>query len=64
VNRERIAEALRQVAGHPLSLQFELSEDGAHDGSLNEEEAIRRIVDAFDAEDVLEEGPGDLPTTR
>jgi DNA polymerase-3 subunit gamma/tau len=64
VNRERVAEALRQVAGESLALRLELSEEDGPDASelpesvLSEEEAIARIKEVFGAEDVIESEEG------
>ena len=63
-NRERIAEALRQVAGEALALRLELSEEDGSGTSelpesvLSEEEAIARIKEVFGAEDVIESEEG------
>jgi hypothetical protein len=60
-NRDRIADALRQVSGHRLGVRFQLDEQEAAEAeargepTLSEEEVIERIKEMFDAEDVLEE---------
>jgi hypothetical protein len=71
-NGERLVQALRLVAGRPLSVRIELSDlepagDAGSSGGLtglgrsgdvpSEDEMIDRIKDAFDAED-LPAGPG------
>ena len=63
-NRDRIAEAVRQVTGKSLVLEFALSDvaGGAAgsmqgDAHLSEDEAIERFKQMFDAEDVLEAAP-------
>jgi DNA polymerase-3 subunit gamma/tau len=64
-NRERIAEAIRQVTGRELALRLALDEEpgqpGAEPGEpvLSEEDAIARFKQEFDAEDVLDETPAD-----
>jgi DNA polymerase-3 subunit gamma/tau len=61
-NRDRIADALHQVSGHRLGVQFQLSEPEAAaeaetraEPILSEDEVIERMKEMFDAEDVLEE---------
>jgi hypothetical protein len=67
-NRDRIADALRQVSGHTLGVRFQLSEQEAAaetevgaEPTLSEDEVIERIKEMFDAEDVLEEQRDDPP---
>jgi len=67
-NRDRIADALRQVSGHRLGVRFQLSEQEAvaeaearAEPILNEDEVIERIKEMFDAEDVLEEKRDEPP---
>ncbi len=64
-NHQRVRDAVRQVTGHTLVLRFELIDDAdgedAGDQPTSEHEAIERVKELFDAEDVLEEAPGDGP---
>jgi DNA polymerase III subunit gamma/tau len=69
-NGERLVEALRLVAGRTLGVRIELrevegEEPAANPAALarpaNEESAIERIKDAFDAEDLPEPAPEDVP---
>jgi DNA polymerase III subunit gamma/tau len=68
VNGERLAEALKLVAGRPIAVRIELrdpSEDEVKaarmDSGLSEDQAIERIKDAFDAEDLTEPDPDPAP---
>jgi hypothetical protein len=53
------ADALRAVTGHRLALKYELREgNGGEDAdALSGEELVRRFMDEFDAEEILEDGP-------
>ncbi|MGH2916014.1 MAG: hypothetical protein ACRDMX_13600, partial [Solirubrobacteraceae bacterium] len=58
--RRAAAEALRAVIGSPLALRYELREQldegGARvDGELSHDELVRRLVDEFDAREVLDD---------
>ncbi|MGH2909785.1 MAG: hypothetical protein ACRDK8_10860, partial [Solirubrobacteraceae bacterium] len=63
--RRATAEALRSVVGAPLNLRYELrdlaeSEDApggapAAEPGLSQEELVRRLVDEFDAQEVLDD---------
>ena len=65
VNGERLAEALKLVAGHPVSVRIELRDRTDDEevkalrieSGLSEDQAIERMKDAFDAEDLTEPGP-------
>jgi DNA polymerase-3 subunit gamma/tau len=62
--RERIGEALRQVSGQTLGLEFRLAsgdESPESEAPLSEEEVIERFKQTFDAEDVLEEAISQTP---
>jgi len=57
-NGRRITDMLKLVAGRPLRLRIELTDDesvpaGQEALALDEDEVIRRVVDAFDAEEVV-----------
>jgi DNA polymerase-3 subunit gamma/tau len=58
-NGDRLRDAVRLVAGRPLGLRFELSEEredaGAHGGPRSEDELIERMKDEFDAQEVADE---------
>src|SRR5690349_1749212 len=63
-NADRLAEALRLVAGRPVSVRVELRERdddevkaGRMDSGFSEDQAIERIKDTFDAEDLSETEP-------
>jgi DNA polymerase-3 subunit gamma/tau len=62
-HRRATVEALRAVSGRGLGLRYELrdgeDEGGGQDGAtgLSGEELVRRFVEEFDAEEVLEEEP-------
>ncbi len=66
-NGQRISDMLERVAGRPLRVRIELTDDPvAHDAAapgerVDEEEAIRRLKDAFNAEEVVI-GGRDQPT--
>ena len=62
--RRATAEALRSVVGAPLNLRYELREVAADDGpegapaqdtGLSQEELVRRLVEEFDAQEVLDD---------
>jgi DNA polymerase-3 subunit gamma/tau len=65
VNAERLADALKLVAGHPVSVRIELRDRpddeevkaSKVETGLSEDQAIERMKDAFDAEDLSEPGP-------
>jgi DNA polymerase III subunit gamma/tau len=69
VNGDRLAEALKLVAGHPVSVRVELR-DRADDeevkasrmeSGLSEDQAIERMKNEFDAEDLTEPDPEEAP---
>jgi DNA polymerase-3 subunit gamma/tau len=68
-NSDRLAEALRLVAGRPVSVRVELRERDDDeevkasriDSGLSEDQAIERIKDTFDAEDMSETEPKTEP---
>ena len=52
------AEALRSVTGHRLLPRYELREEDEEDANgstLSGEELVRRFIEEFDAEEILEE---------
>jgi DNA polymerase III subunit gamma/tau len=56
-------EALRTVTGHRMTLTYELRDNGEADspeasGTLSSEELVRRLMEEFDAEEILEDQPG------
>jgi DNA polymerase-3 subunit gamma/tau len=57
--RRATADALRSVTGAKLALRYELSDEGPAnpdaDSRLTGEELVRRFMDEFDAEEVLED---------
>jgi DNA polymerase-3 subunit gamma/tau len=57
-NRRTTAEALRSVIGTMLRLRYELRDDAdlpaAADG-LSQEELVKRLVEEFDAQEVLDD---------
>jgi hypothetical protein len=59
VNGERLADALKLVAGRPIRVRIELrdrpEEDEVHAARVDEDEMIGRIKDTFDAEEDLPE---------
>jgi DNA polymerase-3 subunit gamma/tau len=64
INGERLAEALKLVAGRPIAVRIELrdrpDEDvtaARLDSGFSEDQAIERIKDTFDAEDLSEPEP-------
>jgi hypothetical protein len=66
--RRSAAEALRTVTGHRLALRYELrdteEEAPVEEGAvLSGEELVKRFLEEFDAEEILEEDAGE-PTTR
>ena len=63
------AEALQTVTGYPLGLRYELREDpGAEEHlgtpSLSGEELVRRILEEFGAEELLDEDEPDEGEAR
>ena len=61
-HRRATVEALKAVSGRALGLRYELrgqEEGGETDGAngLSGEELVRRFVEEFDAEEILEEEP-------
>jgi hypothetical protein len=62
-HRRATAEALKSVSGRALGLRYELrdgeDEGGGPDGAtgLSGEELVRRFVEEFDAEEILEDDP-------
>ncbi len=61
-HRRVAAEALRAVTGHRLALRYELRDDDDGDGDrdgavLSGEELVRRFIEEFDAEEILEDAP-------
>jgi hypothetical protein len=59
-HRRMTVEALKAVTGRALALKYELSESAAEqDGGpeLSGEELVRRFIEEFDAEELLEEDP-------
>jgi DNA polymerase-3 subunit gamma/tau len=58
-NNERLREALKLVAGRPIGVRFELSEDEpeAEAAPHDEDHVIARFKSEFDAEEVLEPAP-------
>jgi DNA polymerase-3 subunit gamma/tau len=69
VNGERLAEALKLVAGHPVSVRVELRDRGDEEEvkatrmetGVSEDQAIERIKDEFDAEDLTEPDSEEAP---
>jgi DNA polymerase III gamma/tau subunit len=68
VNGERLAEALKLVAGRPVTVRVELRDrpddeevKASRVAGLSEDEAIDRIKDTFDAEDLSEPKPEETP---
>jgi hypothetical protein len=60
-NGERLREALRLVAGRPVGVRFELSNEEAPDEHVvTEDDVIARIKHEFDAEEVVE-GQSEAP---
>ena len=59
--RRVTAEALRAVIGSPLVLRYELRDEpeaadpAAAPGGLSHEELVKRLVDEFDAQEVLDD---------
>jgi DNA polymerase-3 subunit gamma/tau len=62
-HRRATAEALKSVSGRALGLRYELRDGGDEQGGqdvgtgLSGEELVRRFVEEFDAEEILEEDP-------
>jgi DNA polymerase-3 subunit gamma/tau len=55
-------EALRTVTGHRMTLTYELRDNGDADspaapGALSGEELVRRLMEEFDAEEILDDDP-------
>jgi hypothetical protein len=69
VNAERLGEALKLVAGRPVSVRVELRERDEDEevtasrlaSGLSEDQAIERIKDTFDAEDLSDPEPKPAP---
>ena len=65
VNAERLGEALKLVAGRPVSVRIELRDLPDEDevkasrleSGLSDEQTVERIKDTFDAEDLSEPEP-------
>jgi hypothetical protein len=60
--RRAAAEALRAVTGHRLALRYELrdlkvEDDASSSEVLSGEELVRRFLEEFDAEEILEDEP-------
>jgi len=57
--RRVAGEALKAVTGRRLALRYELRDDEEQEGEavLSGEELVRRFVEEFDAEEVLEDDP-------
>ena len=60
-NRRATADALRSLVGTPLVLRYELrdepepAESAAQPGGLSHEELVKRLVEEFDAQEVLDD---------
>ena len=71
-NGERLAEALKLVAGQPIRVRVELREgvDGEEvkasrrEAGLPEDQAIERMKREFDAEDLTEPDPEEAPEPK
>ena len=67
-NGQRITEMLKLVAGRPLRIKVELTEDAQPTldtpADVDEEEIIRRVKDAFNAEEVTVASKQGAPTNR
>jgi hypothetical protein len=67
--RRAATEAFRSVTGHPLVLRYELRDDDSQpdlgEPVLSGEELVRRFLEEFDAEELLEDDPdqGDSRST-
>jgi DNA polymerase-3 subunit gamma/tau len=64
-HRRVAAEAVRAVTGHRLALRYELrdDDDAPEDGAtLSGEELVRRFVEEFDAEELVDEDPDEQKT--
>jgi DNA polymerase-3 subunit gamma/tau len=62
-HRRVAADALRTITGHALALRYELRDDQLKDDSAGEpalsgEELVRRFLEEFDAEEILDEPKG------
>jgi DNA polymerase III subunit gamma/tau len=59
--RRVAADALKTITGQALSLRYELREDDelpdAGEPALSGEELVRRFLEEFDAEEILEDEP-------
>jgi hypothetical protein len=57
--RRAASDALRAVVGSPLVLRYELREkpelSEAEDAGLSHDELVRRLVEEFDAQEVLDD---------
>jgi hypothetical protein len=62
-HRRITAEALRTATGSALALRYELREDtevdGGGDSTLSGEELVRRFLEEFDAEELMEDEPNE-----
>ena len=57
-HRRAAAEALRAVTGRRLAIRYELSEAADdEEPALSGEELVRRFIEEFDAEEILEDDP-------
>ena len=58
-NNERLREALKLVAGRPIGVRFELSDEEPEGEAAphDEDHVIARFKSEFDAEEVLEPAP-------
>jgi DNA polymerase-3 subunit gamma/tau len=71
-NGERLAEALKLVAGQPIRVRVELRDDADDDEvkasriepGMPEDQAIERIKSEFDAEDLTEPDPEEAPEPK
>jgi DNA polymerase-3 subunit gamma/tau len=66
-HRRMATEALRTVTGRRMTLSYELRDNGEPDGpsepaALSGEELVRRFMEEFDAEEILDDGAGDSAT--
>jgi hypothetical protein len=67
--RRAATEAFRSVTGHPLALRYELRDDEAQTDQpgepvLSGEELVRRFLEEFDAEELLDDDPPDQGDSR
>ena len=63
-HRRTAMEAVRAVTGHRLTLTYELRENGDADSApppdgLSGEELVRRFMEEFDAEEIVDDGADD-----